>query len=205
MWGARGTGKSSLLHALLNRYADEGLRLIEVDKESLVDLAAILELVDEEPYRFLLVCDDLSFEPGESSYKALKSALEGSVFATAENTLIYATSNRRHLLPEYMTDNTAATHVGGELHEAEVVEEKISLSDRFGLWLSFHAFRQDEYLAVARHWLDRLATERGLTLEWNEERAKSAIRWALARGVRSGRTARHFATNEVGAALLAGK
>ena len=203
LWGARGTGKSSLLHALLNRYADEGLRLIEVDKESLVDLAAILELVDEEPYRFLLVCDDLSFEPGESSYKALKSALEGSVFATAENTLIYATSNRRHLLPEYMTDNTAATHVGGELHEAEVVEEKISLSDRFGLWLSFHAFRQDEYLAVARHWLNRLATERGLTLEWDEDRAKSAIRWALARGVRSGRTARHFATNEVGAALLA--
>ncbi len=203
LWGARGTGKSSLLHALLNRYADEGLRLIEVDKESLVDLAAILELVDEEPYRFLLVCDDLSFEPGESSYKALKSALEGSVFATAENTLIYATSNRRHLLPEYMTDNTAATHVGGELHEAEVVEEKISLSDRFGLWLSFHAFRQDEYLAVARHWLERIATERGLTLEWNDERAKAAIRWALARGVRSGRTARHFATNEVGAALLA--
>ena len=203
LWGARGTGKSSLLHALLNRYADDGLRLIEVDKESLVDLAAILELVDKEPYRFLLVCDDLSFEPRESSYKALKSALEGSVFATAENTLIYATSNRRHLLPEYMTDNTAATHVGGELHEAEVVEEKISLSDRFGLWLSFHAFRQDEYLAVARHWLDRIATERGLTLEWNEERAKSAIRWALARGVRSGRTARHFATNEVGAALLA--
>ena len=203
LWGARGTGKSSLLHALLNRYADEGLRLIEVDKESLVDLAAILELVDEEPYRFLLVCDDLSFESGESSYKALKSALEGSVFATAENTLIYATSNRRHLLPEYMTDNTAATHVGGELHEAEVVEEKISLSDRFGLWLSFHAFRQDEYLAVARHWLERIASERGVVLDWNEDRAKSAIRWALARGVRSGRTARHFATNEVGAALLA--
>ena len=203
LWGARGTGKSSLLHALLNRYAGEGLRLIEVDKESLVDLAAILELVDEEPYRFLLVCDDLSFEPGESSYKALKSALEGSVFATAENTLIYATSNRRHLLPEYMTDNTAANHVGGELHEAEVVEEKISLSDRFGLWLSFHAFRQDEYLAVARHWLERIAAERGVTLEWNEDRAKAAIRWALARGVRSGRTARHFATNEVGAALLA--
>jgi len=203
LWGARGTGKSSLLHALLNRYADEGLRLIEVDKESLVDLAAILELVDEEPYRFLLVCDDLSFEPGESSYKALKSALEGSVFATAENTLIYATSNRRHLLPEYMTDNTSATHVGGELHEAEVVEEKISLSDRFGLWLSFHAFRQDEYLAVARHWLERIASERGVTLEWNEDRAKAAIRWALARGVRSGRTARHFATNEVGTALLA--
>ena len=203
LWGARGTGKSSLLHALLNRYADEGLRLIEVDKESLVDLAAILELVDDEPYRFLLVCDDLSFEPGESSYKALKSALEGSVFATAENTLIYATSNRRHLLPEYMTDNTAATHVGGELHEAEVVEEKISLSDRFGLWLSFHAFRQDEYLAVARHWLERMAAERGVTLDWSEDRAKAAIRWALARGVRSGRTARHFATNEVGAALLA--
>ncbi len=202
LWGARGTGKSSLLHALLNRYADEGLRLIELDKESLVDLAAILELVDEEPYRFLLVCDDLSFEPGESSYKALKSALEGSVFATAENTLIYATSNRRHLLPEYMTDNTAATHIGGELHEAEVVEEKISLSDRFGLWLSFHAFRQDEYLAVARHWLERIASERGLTLEWNEDRAKAAIRWALARGVRSGRTARHFAANEVGTALL---
>ena len=203
LWGARGTGKSSLLHALLNRYADEGLRLIEVDKESLVDLAAILELVDDEPYRFLLVCDDLSFEPGESSYKALKSALEGSVFATAENTLIYATSNRRHLLPEYMTDNTAATHVGGELHEAEVVEEKISLSDRFGLWLSFYAFRQDEYLAVARHWLERMAAERGVTLDWSEDRAKAAIRWALARGVRSGRTARHFATNEVGAALLA--
>ncbi len=203
LWGARGTGKSSLIHALLNRFAACGLRLVEVDKRSLADVAAIAAHLDGEPYRFLLVCDDLSFEADDASYKALKSALEGSVFAQSANILIYATSNRRHLLPETMADNAAARHVGGELHESEAVEEKISLSDRFGLWLSFYPFRQDDYLHVARHWLERLSAEHGLAAAWDEEVRKAALRWALGRGVRSGRTAYHFAKQAVGARLLA--
>ena len=203
LWGARGTGKSSLIHALLNRYADEGLRLVEVGKDALADVAAIAPRLSAEPFRFLLVCDDLSFEAGDASYKALKSALEGSVFAQSENVVIYATSNRRHLLPEHMADNVAARHVQGELHENEAVEEKISLSDRFGLWLSFYAFRQDDYLLVARHWLDRLAAAHGLSLDWSDDLRQAALRWALGRGGRSGRTAFHFAKQHVGAALLA--
>ena len=205
LWGARGTGKSSLIHALLNRYANQGLRLIEVDKHALSDIAAIVACVDREPYRFLLVCDDLSFEADDASYKALKSALEGSVFTQSENVLICATSNRRHLLPEYMSENIAATHVQGELHESEAVEEKISLSDRFGLWLSFYPFRQEGYLLVAEHWLNRLAAEHGLAMAWDDATRKAALRWALARGVRSGRTAFHFAKQYVGARLLAGQ
>ena len=203
LWGARGTGKSSLVHALLNRFADDGLRLVEVDKETLCDVAAIVARLDSEPYRFVLVCDDLSFEADDASYKALKSALEGSVFTQSDNVLVYATSNRRHLLPEHMSDNTAARHVQGELHEAEAVEEKISLSDRFGLWLSFYPFRQDDYLRVAEHWVTRLAAVEGVAVVWNENARKDALRWALARGVRSGRTAYHFARQRIGAAALA--
>ena len=203
LWGARGTGKSSLIHAVLNRYCDAGLRLVEVDKQALGDLAAIAAALRGEPYRFLLACDDLSFEADDASYKALKSALEGSVVTQAENMIIYATSNRRHLLPEYGADNAAASHRQGELHESEAVEEKISLSDRFGLWLSFHPFRQDDYLCAARHWLQRLAAAHGVAVQWDAELRQAALRWALGRGVRSGRTALHFARHHVGQALLA--
>ena len=203
LWGARGTGKSSLVHAVLNRYAPDGLRLVEVDKEALRDVATIVACLDNEPYRFVLVCDDLSFEADDASYKALKSALEGSVFTQSENVLIYATSNRRHLLAEHMSDNTSARYVDGELHEAEAVEEKISLSDRFGLWLSFYPFRQDDYLRVAQHWYERLGGDEGVAVRWDENTRQDALRWALARGVRSGRTAFHFARQRIGAAALA--
>ena len=203
LWGARGTGKSSLVHAVLNRYAPDGLRLVEVDKEALCDVAAIVARLDSEPFRFVLVCDDLSFEADDASYKALKSALEGSVFTQSDNVLVYATSNRRHLLPEHMSDNTSARHIEGELHEAEAVEEKISLSDRFGLWLSFYPFRQDDYVRVARHWFERLAASEGVDVNWEESTRQDALRWALARGVRSGRTAYHFARQRIGRAALA--
>ena len=202
LWGARGTGKSSLVHALLNRYAQSGLRLVEVDKRALTELAAVAAALGPQPYRFLVVCDDLSFEANDASYKALKSALEGSVFAQSANMLIYATSNRRHLLPERMADNAAARHVDGELQEGDAVEEQISLSDRFGLWLSFHPFRQDEYLRVARHWMERLAKDHDIDADWTETERAAALRWALARGGRSGRTALHFAKDHVGGKLL---
>lgn len=202
LWGARGTGKSSLIHALLNSFSSKGLRLVEVDKRALADIAEIADQLKSEPYRFVVVCDDLSFESDDPSYKELKSALEGSVFARSSNVLIYATSNRRHLIEEHMSDNLAARYEGGELHEAEAVEEKISLSDRFGLWLSFYPFKQDQYLAVVRHWLDSLAKQHGAQVRWNEEVEKAALRWALGRGVRSGRTAHHFARHWVGQSLL---
>lgn len=202
LWGARGTGKSSLVHALLNQYQAEGLRLIEVSKTSLAILPEIVLRLREAPQKFVLFCDDLSFEAEDASYKALKSALEGSVFRSSENVLIYATSNRRHLVPEYMTDNEQASMVGGELHQGEAVEEKISLSDRFGLWLSFYPFKQDAYLEVARHWVETLGGKRGLTSLWSEDARAEALRWALARGVRSGRTAQYFARHWVGVRML---
>jgi len=202
LWGARGTGKSSLIHALLNEYRDQGLRLVEVSKDSLAALPRIVRRLRDEPYRFVLFCDDLSFEADDASYKELKSALEGSVFKASGNVLIYATSNRRHLLPEYGSDNAQVTVREGELHESEAVEEKISLSDRFGLWLSFYPFRQDAYLDVAQYWVTRLARDHGLTLTWNDDLRAAALRWALARGVRSGRTAQHFARHWVGNELL---
>ena len=202
LWGARGTGKSSLVHALLNRFAGAGLRLVEVDKQALTDIAAIGAELREEPFRFLLFCDDLSFEAEDDSYKVLKSALEGALFKQFPNMLIYATSNRRHLMPERMADNLTARHVHGELHESEAVEEKISLSDRFGLWLSFRAFRQDDYLRVTRHWLERLAAEHSIAVPWDDALRHAALRWALTRGVRSGRTALHFAKQHVGRTLL---
>jgi uncharacterized protein len=203
LWGSRGTGKSSLVHALLNRYRADGLRLVEVGRHRLAALPDIVRRLRDEPYRFVLFCDDLSFEADDASYKELKSALEGSVFKASGNVLIYATSNRRHLLPEYASDNENVTVRRGELHESEAVEEKISLSDRFGLWLSFYPFKQDAYLEVVDHWVRRLGEAHGLRIEWNDELRGAALRWALARGVRSGRTAQHFARHWVGSRLLA--
>lgn len=202
LWGARGTGKSSLIHALVNAFHSDGLRLVEVNKARLANLPDIVRNLRDESYRYIVFCDDLSFEAEDASFKELKSALEGSMFKSSANVLIYATSNRRHLLPEYMSDNEQASFVQGELHQSEAVEEKISLSDRFGLWLSFYPFKQEAYLDVVRHWLDKLAGAHGLKLSWNEEIRASALRWALARGVRSGRTAQHFARHWVGSQLL---
>lgn len=198
LWGARGTGKSSLIHALINAHAGEGLRLVEVGKTLLAGLPEIVRRLKDEPYRFVLFCDDLSFEADDPTYKVLKSALEGSMFRSSGNVLIYATSNRRHLLPEYMSDNDGAAFVEGELHQSEVVEEKISLSDRFGLWLSFYPFKQQAYLSVVHHWVTRLAEQHKLDLAWDAAADKAALRWALSRGVRSGRTAQHFARDYVG-------
>jgi predicted AAA+ superfamily ATPase len=193
--GARGTGKSSLIKACLNEYAAQGLRLIEVDKEELTDLPDIIDVVSVRPEKFIVFCDDLSFEEGESGYKALKSILDGSVAAATPNVLIYATSNRRHLLPEQMRDNLSyTTSAEGEIHPGEVVEEKISLSERFGLWVSFYPFNQDEYLAIVMQWLTAL----GLTTAQAEKAKPEALIWALERGSRSGRVAYQFARDFAG-------
>jgi len=193
--GARGTGKSSLVRACLNEYAPQGLRLIEVDKSDLVDLPDIVEVVAERPERFIVFCDDLSFEDGEPGYKALKSILDGSVSAASPNVLIYATSNRRHLLPEYMKENLTYTHTAdGEVHPGEVVEEKISLSERFGLWVSFYPFSQDEYLTIVAQWLSAL----GVPAADIEAARPLALVWALERGSRSGRVAYQFARDYAG-------
>ena len=193
--GARGTGKSSLIKACLKKFNAQGLRLVEVDKEHLADLQDLTELLAERPEKFIIFCDDLSFEDGESGYKALKSALDGSVSAQVDNVLIYATSNRRHLLPEYMTDNESYKHTSdGEIHPGEVVEEKISLSERFGLWLSFYPPKQDEYLAIVAHWLQHF----GLSSKEIEVARPEALVWALERGSRSGRVAWQFAKHWAG-------
>jgi len=193
--GARGTGKSSLIKACLNAYAGDGLRLIEVDKADMTDLPDIVEVVAERPEKFIVYCDDLSFEEGEPGYKALKSILDGSVAASTPNVLIYATSNRRHLLPEYMRDNLSYTHTDdGEVHPGEVVEEKISLSERFGLWVSFYPFSQDEYLAIVAQWL----SAQGATPAQIEAARPEALVWALERGSRSGRVAYQFARDFIG-------
>lgn len=194
LWGSRGTGKSSLVKALLNAYAAQGLRLIEVERHDLIDLPDIVELIEDRPERFLVFCDDLSFDADDGSYKALKAVLDGSVAAPSENVLICATSNRRHLLPEYMSENRDARMVEGELHHGEAVEEKISLSERFGIWLSFHPFTQDDYLAVVAYWLGELGAPAGL----DEPTRALALRWALTRGSRSGRVAYQFARDHVG-------
>ena len=193
--GARGTGKSSLVRACLNTYAPQGLRLIEVDKEDLVDLPDIVDIVSQRPEKFLIFCDDLSFDQGEPGYKALKSVLDGSVSATSANVLIYATSNRRHLLPEYMAENLTYTHTdSGEVHPGEGVEEKISLSERFGLWVSFYPFTQDEYLAIVAQWLQALDVPASRIVQARPE----ALVWALERGSRSGRVAWQFAKDFAG-------
>ncbi len=196
--GARGTGKSSLVKACLNEFSDQGLRLIEVDKNDLVDLDEISELIASRPESFILYCDDLSFDEGDSSYKALKVALDGSVAAQPDNILIYATSNRRHLLPEKMSDNGGySRNEDGDLHPSETVEEKISFSDRFGLWLSFYPYSQDEYLFIMAHWLRSF----GCTEDQISAATQEALQWALHRGSRSGRTAWQFARDYAGRIL----
>ncbi|MCW5603719.1 MAG: ATP-binding protein [Burkholderiales bacterium] len=192
--GARGTGKSSLVKALLNKYAPRGMRLIEVEKQDLIDLPEIVDRICARPERFVLYCDDLSFEADEPGYKALKVVLDGSIAAASENCLIYATSNRRHLMPEYMHENLEYKHVGEEIHPGETSEEKVSLSERFGLWVSFYPFDQDHYLRIVAVWLEHF----GATGVRTDEVHKAALQWALARGSRSGRVAWQFARDWAG-------
>lgn len=192
--GARGTGKSSLIKALLTKYASRGLRVIEVEKQDLVDLPDIVELICNRPERFVLYCDDLSFEADEPGYKALKVVLDGSVAAASENCLIYATSNRRHLMPEFMAENLEYKHVGEEIHPGETSEEKVSLSERFGLWVSFYPFDQDEYLNIVAVWLEHFNVNRTS----GEDVKHAALQWALQRGSRSGRVAWQFARDWAG-------
>ena len=192
--GARGTGKSSLIKAVLNKFSKQGLRLIEVDKQELIDLPDIVDIISERPERFIIFCDDLSFESNDPGYKALKVILDGSIAAPSENVLIYATSNRRHLMPEYMAENLEYKHVGEEVHPSETVEEKISLSERFGLWLSFYPFDQDDYLAIAEHWVKAL----GASIPDASVMRHEALLWALTRSSRSGRVAHQFALDWAG-------
>ncbi len=190
--GARGTGKSSLVKALLNRYSSEGLRLIEVEKKDLVDLADIVEKIMGRPEKFVLFCDDLSFDQEEGGYRELKVVLDGSVSTAPDNVLVYATSNRRHLMPEFMQENLETRYLGDEIHPGETVEEKISLSERFGLWVSFHPFDQGEYLKIVDHWLDHFQ------VKGRRGARKAALQWALNRGSRSGRVAWQFARDWAG-------
>ncbi len=192
--GARGTGKSSIVKGLLNKYHKQDLRLIEVEKNDLVDLPAITDLVAGRSERFLVFCDDLTFHGAEDGYIALKVALDGSISTTSENMLIYATSNRRHLMPEYMQENLETRYVGEEIHPGETVEEKISLSERFGLWVSFYPFDQDEYLEIVAHWLKTL----GCAQKEAEGAREEALQWSLQRGSRSGRVAYQFARDWAG-------
>jgi len=203
LWGSRGTGKSSLIRALLNSFAPQGLRVIQVDKDDLPSLPDIFSRIQDQPFRFIVFCDDLSFEPGEKSYKILKSALDGSVYAAPANSLIYVTSNRRYLLPEYATDNLGAKMVNNEVHHGEGVEEKISLSDRFGLWVAFHVFSQEQYLRVVRQCIDNLAAQSGTALPWSGATEQAAIAWSHEKSKRCGRTAFQFAKRWVGRSLLA--
>ena len=196
--GARGTGKSSLIKALLNKYAPRGLRLIEVEKHDLVDLPDIVDRIGERPERFVLYCDDLSFDAGEQGFKALKVVLDGSVSAASDNCLIYATSNRRHLMPEYMQENLDYKHVGEEIHPSETSEEKVSLSERFGLWAAFYPFDQDDYLDIVAVWLEHFRAPGARS----DEARQAALRWALARGSRSGRVAWQFARDWAGKARM---
>ena len=192
MTGARGTGKSSLVKALLHEYAERGLRLIEVDKSDLISLPALLTLLSERPEKFIVFCDDLSFETGDETYKALKTALDGGLSQRCTNVLVYATSNRRHLIPEYMDENGGTTGSRGEIHQKEAVEEKISLSDRFGLWLSFYPFDQNDYLTAVANWLD------DFNVSFDDTARKAALQWAQMRGSRSGRSAWQFACDWAG-------
>lgn len=192
MTGARGTGKSSLVKALLHEYAERGLRLIEVDKTDLVSLPALLTILEKRSEKFIVFCDDLSFESGEDTYKALKTALDGGLSQRCANVLVYATSNRRHLMPEYMDENLATTGGRGEVHPKEAVEEKVSLSDRFGLWLSFYPFDQNDYLKAVENWLDDFG------LPFDDTARQAALNWSLMRGSRSGRIAWQFACDWAG-------
>ncbi len=200
--GSRGTGKSSLVKAMLAKYAGRGLRLIEVDKGDLVDLPDIAERVEGLPQKFVVFCDDLTFDAGEAGYKALKVMLDGSIAGAAGNVVIYATSNRRHLLPEYFSENLETKHVGEEVHPGESVEEKISLSERFGLWISFYPFAQDDYLAAVAGWLAHFGVRPPAGARESDARTREALQWALQRGSRSGRVAWQFAKNVAGAQAL---
>jgi predicted AAA+ superfamily ATPase len=200
--GSRGTGKSSLVKAMLVKYAAKGLRLIEVDKADLVDLPDIADLLDGRRERYIVFCDDLTFDAGEPGYKALKVMLDGTVAVSAPNLLIYATSNRRHLLPEYFSENLETRHVGEEVHPGESVEEKISLSERFGLWISFYPFSQEDYLAAVAGWLDSFGIGAPKSAREAETRTREALQFALQRGSRSGRIAWQFAKSHAGGAAL---
>ena len=196
--GSRGTGKSSLVKAMLARYAKRGLRLIEVEKEHLNDMPDIVDLIADMPYRFVLFCDDLSFDAGDGSYKALKAILDGSIAAATPNVLIYATSNRRHLLPEYFHENEETKYVGEEVHFGESVEEKVSLSERFGMWISFYPFSQEDYLAAVTSWVKQLGAVIPTDAKKREIFERDALNWALQRGSRSGRVAYQFARDFAG-------
>lgn len=202
LWGSRGSGKSSLVKALLNEFAPQGLRFIQVEKEDLIYLSEIFTAVENQPYRFILLCDDLTFEVGELSYKMLKSALDGSVYSAPENVLIYVTSNRRHLLPEYESDHLGGKFVKGELQQSEAMEEKVSLSDRFGIWVAFYAFSQDRYLDAVKLNVEKESSQRNVKIPWSSELERDAIQWAHDKSKRCGRTAFQFAKNWVGRYLL---
>ena len=200
--GSRGTGKSSLVKAMLLKYSGKGLRLIEVDKSDLVDLPDIAERVAAHAFRFVIFCDDLTFDAGEAGYKALKVMLDGSIAGASGNVVVYATSNRRHLLPEYFIENLETKHVGEEVHPGESVEEKISLSERFGLWISFYPFSQDDYLRAVAAWFEHFGVKPAASARETEARTREALQWALQRGSRSGRAAWQFAKNYAGAQAL---
>jgi predicted AAA+ superfamily ATPase len=202
LWGSRGTGKSSIVKALLNDYAKDGLRVIQVEKEDLVYISQIFAQVEKQPYRFIMLCDDLSFEMGELSYKMLKSALDGSVYSPPENVLIYVTSNRRYLLPEYERDEIGGKYVKGELQQSEMQEEKSSLSDRFGLWVPFHVFSQDRYLEAVKLSIERLSVEYAKEIPWTDDLQQAAIKWSHQKTKRCGRTAMQFSKNWAGRYLL---
>ena len=202
LWGSRGSGKSSIVKALLNEYAPQGLRFIQVEKEDLIYLSEIFNAVENQPYRFILLCDDLTFEVGELSYKMLKSALDGSVYSAPENVLIYVTSNRRHLLPEYESDHLGGKFVKGEMQQSEAMEEKVSLSDRFGIWVAFYAFSQDRYIDAVRLNVEKECELRKVQIPWSSEIERDAIQWSHDKSKRCGRTAYQFAKNWVGKYLL---
>ena len=205
LWGSRGSGKSSLVKAILNEFAPQGLRFIQVEKEDLIYLSEIFNAVENQPYRFILLCDDLTFEVGELSYKMLKSALDGSVYSAPENVLIYVTSNRRHLLPEYESDHLGGKFVKGEMQQSEAMEEKVSLSDRFGIWVAFYAFSQDRYIDAVKLNVEKESSQRNVHIPWSSEIERDAIQWSHDKSKRCGRTAYQFAKNWVGRYLLAKK
>jgi predicted AAA+ superfamily ATPase len=202
LWGSRGTGKSSVVRALLNKYADNGLRIIQIDKHDLDYLPDIFAQIGKLLYHYIILCDDLSFETDDPGYKILKSVLDGSVYASPKNVLIYVTSNRRHLLPEFHTDNLGAKMIHNEIHHGEAVEEKISLSDRFGLWVSFYVFKQELYLEIVQRTITRLCIENQVTPQWNDELAKAAIKWSHEKSKRCGRTALQFSKHWLGQYML---
>ena len=198
--GSRGTGKSSIVRALLTKYANQGLRLIEIERDDLSELPEIQKIIQHRPEKFIVYCDDLAFNAEDENYRSLKSVLDGSLQSGSSNFVIYATSNRRHLLPEFMHENTPVTRVDvpqyTELHPQEAIEEKISLSDRFGMWLSFYPMDQNLYLEIVEHYLQKAEME--LTAEARAE----ALRWCQARGQRSGRAAYQFSKHWIGSQQL---